>query len=151
PAFLSSANHLFFVFVTGDPTDWPEAAADAWSFIPERIFLEERVRAGGSGRHRPAPPSSGPPPRSITLIERVPGPSRAEAGSVLLEREPPVAEIAVTNRAGVHRFMVGARGIEDGIIFGRADRCDSARVFQNPALSRVHLLLISINGEMVAI
>jgi hypothetical protein len=151
PAFLSSANHVFFVFITGDPTDWPDSAADAWSFIPERIFLEERVRAGGSGTHRPAPPASGPAPRSITLIERVAGPTRAEVAGQLVEGEPPVAEIAVRNRTGVHRFPVGARAIEDGIIFGRADRCDSARVFQNQALSRVHLLLISINGEIVAI
>ncbi|WP_045119302.1 FHA domain-containing protein [Haliangium ochraceum] len=40
PLFVRCGSYALFCLPTGDPTSWPEAAADAWACIPERVYLE---------------------------------------------------------------------------------------------------------------
>lgn len=40
PLFVRCGNYALMCLVTGDPTAWPERAEDAWSFIPERVYLQ---------------------------------------------------------------------------------------------------------------
>ena len=40
--FLACGNYALFFLVTGDPSAWPENAADAWACIPERVYVREQ-------------------------------------------------------------------------------------------------------------
>ncbi len=42
PMFLACGNYALFFLVTGDPSAWPEDAADAWACIPERVYVGEQ-------------------------------------------------------------------------------------------------------------
>lgn len=42
PMFLACGNYALFFLVTGDPSAWPERAADAWAGIPERVYVGEQ-------------------------------------------------------------------------------------------------------------
>ena len=41
PTFLSVGGHALFIVVSGDDTEWPESASEAWKCIPERVYLDE--------------------------------------------------------------------------------------------------------------
>ena len=42
PALLSCGRHALYFLQTGDATDFPRSAADAWAMLPERIYIDER-------------------------------------------------------------------------------------------------------------
>jgi len=156
PAFVAAGNYAFFFFVTGDPTDWPESAVQAWSFIPERVYLEERPRiphgstsyARVSSREKPR---NIPMQRSITLVQGLRGPSRAERAMLIEDGEDKVAELTVVSHDAMQRMSIGERALQDGILLGRDERCVSASAFQHNALSRVHMLIADIGGTLYAI
>lgn len=151
PAFLAAGNYAFFFFVTGDPTDWPRAAAQAWSFIPERVYLEERERwARGSARRR-AVGRAVPLSRPITLIQETGPASRLAAHSLVARGEARVAELLVTSAGGSRCIPIGPTALEDGVLIGRSDRCESSELLRDSNLSRVHLLIIEIAGVPYAL
>jgi hypothetical protein len=152
PAFLSAASYAFFFFVTGDPTDWPESAKDAWAFIPERVYLEERQLAGRPGTQPCAEDVlSFIPDRPITVVRRLPAPGRVDQDRLLARGERPIARVAF---AGANQFIevpLGQRALEDGVLVGRSDRCDSPGILQDGVLSRVHLMLFALDGRFYAL
>lgn len=146
PAFFTAGNYALFFFTTGDPTDWPESAADAWSFIPERVYLEERPQVARGSARRPAVAIE----RPITLIQGTGAPSRI--GRRLLRRgERAVAELTLTGAGGSRRVQVGDAALADGVLIGRSDRCDASAALRDPSLSRVHMLLITIGERTYAL
>jgi FHA domain len=42
PMFLACGNYALFFLATGDPSAWPEDAADAWACIPERVYVDDQ-------------------------------------------------------------------------------------------------------------
>lgn len=159
PAFFAAANHAFFAFVTGDPTDWPECPRAAWSFIPERIYLAEQPRfADGSGEHGRAPAAAEVPivlpvpdaderrRQGITQVRRTSQPWSLNAGSLLAPDEAPVAELHLATPEVRTRIAVGRTALDAGILLGRYDRCDAASAFTDESLSRVHLLILDLAG-----
>lgn len=153
PAFFATGTHGFFVFVTGDPTDWPEHAHLAWSFIPERIYLEEHPRlAEGSACHRSAPErGAGRPGGRTTLIRNTRQARAPAAGLLLAADESPVAELRIVGSEHCECFQVGAAALDSGILLGRDERCHGASALGDQSLSRVHLLIIEVAGSIVAI
>jgi alpha/beta superfamily hydrolase len=92
------------------------------------------------------------PARRRTLVQAFAGPSRARR-SLLGEHEPPLGALRVRSDKGVSTIIVGGRAAREGALFGRYDRCDNEglTVLSNGRISRVHMLLIEIAGELYAI
>jgi hypothetical protein len=56
--------------------------------------------------------------------------------------------------AGANQFIevaLGERALDDGILVGRSDRCDSPGILQDRILSRVHLMLFTLGGRFYAL
>ena len=137
-------------------------ADEAWARVPERLYFDpragdsavERPRARRPGRRSGAvgPPSIAPShSASITLVPTLPGPvfpSRDLAGS-----DPPRGELVVRSPAGRVSLRLGAGAARQGVLLGRYERCDTTGlpVLSNPSLSRVHLLVIEMDGALYAV
>ena len=149
PVFLTCAGVALLAFVTGDSTDWPERAADAWDIQPERIFVDERLADGSAPR--PLPFAAGPAcGRHRTTIVRQAGPRHIVD---LGDHEPPAGHLLLVTRRGRHQLEVGADALGRGVLLGRYDRCHNraTSAVLGTRVSRVHLLLIDIAGDLVAI
>jgi len=81
PMFLACGNYALFFLVTGDPSSWPENAADAWACLPERVYVGEqeaepdrwkrrRGRRAGLGAAAPTDNRGIAAPRARTSSER---------------------------------------------------------------------------------
>jgi hypothetical protein len=143
PALLRCPGHAVFILPLGDPTDWPASAVLAWSYLPERVYFDERA-------HRRATPA--PPTRAgrQSVLSQTRGPRGAH--DLLGAGETAVAELHVCGPDGRHRLPIGASALDDGILLGRYARCDGSYLFaSDAAISRVHLLLIRLDDRVVAI
>ena len=115
PAIIRCAGYVLFVLPLGDPTDWPADPHDAWSILPERVYLRE----------------SGPRDTGMMLA------LRDVAG---------VIELA----GGI--LAIGSDTLHDGLLLGRYLRCDGASYIDDDIqLSRVHLLLLEVDGTLLAV
>jgi hypothetical protein len=142
PAVVRCAGYSLFALPLGDPTDWPADADDAWAMLPERVYFDELACS---------PEGSMPP-------------LRASAGRSLVMRTSGVwdaaAELAPNGAAGVlevdgptrgGEIAIGDGALRDGVLLGRYARCDGAILLDDPSLSRVHVLVIHIEGAVLAI
>jgi hypothetical protein len=66
---------------------------------------------------------------------------------------PARGELIVRSDAGRVALRLGARAARQGVLLGRYARCDTAGlpVLSNPSLSRVHLLLVELDGVLYAV
>lgn len=160
PAFLSLHRHAVMVFTTGDSTDWPARAEDAWSCLPERVFVEEQLERFPSfpvgtdpaidldarARHRVLLG------RTSTII-RLAAPVRAEDDlGHLGERSR--GSLTISSHAGLQILEVGSQALRRGILIGRYSRCDASAdsgVVRERSVSRVHLLVTEVDGSAYAI
>jgi FHA domain len=171
PTFVRVGTYVLFILCTGESGPWPEDAADAWQCVPERVYVEEadaepdRWRRRRRGKAVPPTASHGlaagtgvvdPWERegsraSITLVKTSPGPSRAR-----LDR---VGDGAIW---GTLRLRAGGRGqalvvaesaARTGVLIGRYERCDThgATVLAHHGISRVHVLVVEVDGALYAI
>jgi hypothetical protein len=180
PTFLSAGGHALFIVVSGEDPVWPESAAEAWKCIPERVYLDEkdaepdrwkRRRKHGMGRGFDEPTDGGagfaegtgvveeaPPPKSkedpmrITLVRTQPGPARARV-SLIADDDLEIGQISVAADGRSQRIAIGEKAADSGILLGRYERCDThgASVVAHHGISRVHLLLLQVEGEVYAI
>jgi hypothetical protein len=169
-----------FIVVSGEDPVWPESAAEAWKCIPERVYLDEkdaepdrwkRRRKHGMGRGFDEPTDGGagfaegtgvveeaPPPKSkddpmrITLVRTQPGPARARV-SLIADDDLEIGQISVTADGRSQRIAIGEKAADSGILLGRYERCDThgASVVAHHGISRVHLLLLQVEGDVYAI
>ena len=115
PAILRCAGYVLYVLPLGDPTDWPSDALDAWSILPERVYLRE----------------AGPRDTGMMLALRDVAGVIEMAGGVL---------------------AVGSDTLRDGLLLGRYLRFDGTSYIDDDIqLSRVHLLLVEVDGTLLAI
>jgi hypothetical protein len=149
PVFLTCDRFALLAFVTGDPTDWPDRAADAWDIQPERIFVDERLAEGSAPRQRPRPPSPPSAHRASTVIRLLDGPRHLAAAT----DDPADGHFHLASAHGRLRLPVGDDALRRGLLVGRYERChnhaDSPVLDTN--VSRVHLLLVDVAGRPVAI
>ena len=148
PVFLTCEGFALLAFVTGDPTDWPERAADAWDIQPERIFVDERL-AEGSGPRRLPPPRRASGRRASTVVRLQGGPRHLAAAT----DDPAAGHLHLASAGGRLRLPVGDDALRRGLLLGRYQRCHNhaASPIVDTSVSRVHLLLVDIAGRPVAI
>jgi hypothetical protein len=156
PAFIRVGHYAVFFLTTGDPTDWPAHAKNAWSYLPERVYLEERFGDGtGSHGHRvPELEAAGlkkrKPGRRRTFLQTTMGP-RASGANLLRSDENLVGLLKIRTANKSAALKVGSAAARDGILLGRYERCAKANVLADGRISRVHLLVIEIAGRLWAI
>jgi hypothetical protein len=124
-----------------EPTDGGGLAAGTG--VVEQEEVEKAARQGAQAAEDAA---------RITLVRTQPGPARARV-SLIAEDDLEVGQIAVTAEGKAQRIAVGERAVEAGILLGRYERCDThgASVVAHHGVSRVHLLLLQVAGDVYAI
>jgi len=146
PALLRCSGYALFLLPLGDPTDWPESAADAWAMIPERVYFDEldcsprgsmpRLRPDAMATHR-------------SMIIRTQGPRDTGASLVMRGDHAGTLELIGNHHRGA--LTLGQEALKDGVLIGRYARCDGAGLLDDPSLSRVHVLLLHVDDALLAI
>ncbi len=124
PILLRCASYALMLFPTGEAADpWPEDAEAGWARVSD----------------------------AATSSISFPGPVFVEPRS--LGSGPARGELVVSGEYSRATLLVGQEAARQGVLLGRYDRCDGARlpVLAHQSLSRVHLLVIEVGGTLYAI
>lgn len=127
---------------------WPAHAEAAWQTLPPRQFIDRR-----------SPRALADAPRPQLLAERCPrdldhsfvtmlGPALVLDGC---DDEMPWGEIRIELTGLKQKNRVSAERLEHGVLIGRYERCGIAFRDRRNNVSRVHLLMVRIAGEVWAI
>jgi hypothetical protein len=147
PAVVRCAGHTLVMLPLGDPSDWPERGADAWSMLPERVYFDELEHSPRGSlqaiEHRPRARSE----RSVVM--RTTGTRDTGMGLVDNGDLAGTLELYGRDRHGV--VSVGAAALKDGVLLGRYARCDGHMLLEDPKLSRVHALLVQVDDALLCI
>ena len=164
PAMLRCGEHALFLLPLGDPSDWPVSPDDAWAMLPERVYFDELLRApDGTNAHKleqseqgaaipvaiPAQMREMPGMRRTSTMIRTHGPR--DSGVCLAQSGVIGGTIDLIGPNLAGQISIGERELRDGVLLGRYARCDSAQFCDDPSLSRVHALLIQIDGRVVIV
>jgi hypothetical protein len=145
PALLRCAGHALFMLPLGDPSDWPASADDAWGFLPERVYFDELLRAPeGSLTRMPLGTAT-----RQSMIFRTHGPRDSSVDLLSSGVAAGTLDLIGPNVAGT--ITIGQSELRDGVLLGRYARCDSAKLTDDPSMSRVHALLIQIEGRVLLV
>lgn len=145
PAIVRCGGYAIYMLPLGDPSDWPDTGADAWAYLPERVYFDELARpAEGSVMRALAAPR-----RGQTLVIRTAGPR--DTGMPLASRDDVAAQLVVRGPGGPRAIDVGHQALREGVLLGRYARCDGAGRGDDGALSRVHALLLRVDERLLAI
>jgi hypothetical protein len=145
PAIVRCAGHGIFIMPLGDPSDWPEDPRQAWDMLPERVYLDElRGDPRGSLTNLPVKVK-----RNTSAIFRTLGPR--DTGVGLVDRGDVAGTLEIRGPKLEGRLTLGERALRDGVLLGRYARCDGAALLDDPSLSRVHVLLLHVDGALLAI
>ena len=150
PVFLTCDGFALLAFVTGDPTDWPERAADAWDIQPERIFVDERLAEGSAPRRLPRASSAFASRRATSVVRLLEGPRHLAAPGA---GDLAAGSLQLATPHGRLDLPVAAGALRRGLLVGRYERCHNhpASPLLDDRVSRVHLLLLDVAGHPVAI
>jgi hypothetical protein len=158
PVMIRCASLALMFFPTeAGGAGWPESANEAWRNVPERVYVEgkslgrERGPVCGAKRWRVEGELSRARPVGQTLVGTLPGPLVASAESS--DSGSSRGELRLRSQLGRASVKLGARALEQGVLIGRYERCDTAglRLLSVPSLSRVHLLVIELDGALHAV
>lgn len=151
PAIIRCGGYTMFMLPLGDPTDWPEQGKDAWEMLPARVFLDEVVAEGSSVVKLEARPMRvGSPNMRQTIVTRTHGPQ--DSGSMLVQRGDTVGVIELSTPHRELRMNVGERALQNGVLFGRYDRCDAmGAAADDGTLSRVHIMIVKVENRLMVI
>ncbi len=147
PVFLSLGRYHLAIIPLGQiPKHMPASIADAWSCLPQRTFLS----ALGQGSKQTLLPERFGGPASTTSVTLLP----SSIGLRELEETPVpphqrIATLYLQSQDMRLTFHVGHEHLERGILIGRYGRCLGSGF--DRSVSRVHLLLATIAGEVIAI
>jgi hypothetical protein len=147
PVFLSLGRyHLAIVPLGQIPKIMPEKTADAWATLPERTFI---TALGQGSRQTLLPERFGGPSTtsSITLLPSSIG--LREVADSPVDPRSRIATLYLQSEQMRMTYQVGHEHLERGILIGRYGRCLSAGF--DRSVSRVHLLLAAVDGEIIAI
>jgi hypothetical protein len=156
PLLLWCGSLALLLFPTGGGTPtWPEDADAAWSRVPERRYVEKTPALLGRGpavavRARPLDPPQ-PDVGATTLVNTFAGPVFPSLDPD--ESDPPRGELLVASASGRAAVRLGPQAARRGVLLGRYERCDTTGlpVLVDPALSRVHLLVVEMDEALYAI
>jgi hypothetical protein len=139
---LRAASYSFFAVPTGSPPPWKRDAEDPWLTLPRRVLVAE-----------PRSPRSPPVRRHIarggqTSVSFVSGPEEPGPEPVLLAGEIVEGHLVIANGGAEQKLTVGATALERGIILGRYSRCSGDTSVMTDLVSRVHGVVIAIDGQV---
>ena len=139
PMILYVGGVVVFALPTGDPTDWPERAHDAWACFPERIYFEERLAEGSAPRALPRHD-----PRHTRVTVRQPPAPLAPR----LDDGPPIGHLHVRADGKSTHFPISAEALQRGVLVGRYARCQAGALAfgDDDRVSRVHACLLEVDG-----
>ena len=141
--FFAIGSYALFCAATGAPERWPELASEAWRLATGRttalriVRPDERRADDQSWHERPA---------SVSVIR---GPIRTDA-RLLAPTEARICTLAVSAGARRERLALGDAALDRGLLLGRYSRCDGDGIWQSDEVSRVHLLILRVDGEVFA-
>lgn len=154
PAMLSSGDYALFFLQTGDATDWPPLAGDAWAMLPQRVYLDERGaepdRWQRRRANRRAPRMDHEEAAGLSRVTAIRGPVGTDE-KLIREGEEPLGALNVLTAESARRVRVGPAALSRGILLGRYSRCDVADMLDDDCISRSHLLLLQVEGKVYAI
>lgn len=147
PIFVSLGRyHLAIVPLGQLPKTLPVSTNAAWAALPNREFVASVAEGTGS---RLLPQGMGGPV-GTTSVTRLPSSvGLEELVSTPVEPTFSVARLTVQGKKKRHEFNVGIEHLERGILIGRYGRCVGRGL--DPTVSRVHMLLTCVAGEVLAI
>jgi hypothetical protein len=89
---------------------------------------------------------------AITLVRTQPGPARARLDAAG-DGRPPLGTLKLTSGGRSQAMVLAHHAAEAGILLGRYERCDThgATVLAHHGVSRVHLLVVEVEGTLYAI
>jgi hypothetical protein len=164
PVFASCARYALFLLPCDDGLPWPERGVDAWDCLPARVYLDDvlaepdrwtrrRMRAGApvdDPRRAGAQPDPGN--RRPTWVVALGGPTPARQ-RMLAEDEQALGELRITSADGTGAIVVGRTALREGVLLGRAPRCDTGPtgLLTSREISRVHLLVMEVDNDLYAI
>lgn len=160
PIFIRCGHFALFCLPTGDGQEWPPSPEAGWSCIPERVYLQESAAEPDRWARRRRPRT--PPPeeegsqsqalKKITHVQRIRGPARARQ-NLLGEGEEPLGTLQIQTGDASQKLVIGSGAARRGVLLGRYERCDSNEetLLVDRNISRVHLLLVEVGGELYAI
>jgi len=147
PVFLRAGAYTLFVIPKEAGT--PFCPETAWEDLAERIHLEEAVL----GHRRVSRiPNRMAHAWDATVILRLPGPV-FDHEQLLEDGENPQGMLVVRSAQGEMRLLLGRTAASRGVLLGRYPRCDGGEmgILCDPAISRVHALVIEIAGSLYAL
>ena len=140
---LRAASYSLFFFPTGTPPPWDPDAQDPWLSLPARVVVADERVAAEPRRSRVGRRS--PNETSVSVRE---GPSEPGPAPV---REPgeEIEGLLILSTGGAQaRLSVGGRALERGVILGRYSRCAGDTAVMSDQVSRVHAMLVRIEGTL---
>jgi len=155
PTYLSIGSFALWFMPCSPAFSWPARAADAWSSMPPRTFVDRRAPASLEKRAGvdalPPPRLRGGPYRGLEEPSRV----TTQASPLLLgdDEEPEIAWGTIRLQAGTAKAKrrVSAERLEQGLLIGRYERCGLSLGEIDRNVSRVHFLLVRIGADVWAI
>jgi hypothetical protein len=147
PVFLEAGAYLLLMFPTGEER-WPLDAEASFDLLPERIFLDDRAAEPDRWARAEAPAARRAARRSYVTL--MPGPMPVGA-SLLDPSERSLGALSIESSGGRSALKIGPSAADRGVLLGRLPRCDASGLLAHPALSRVHLMLVSVRDELYAL
>lgn len=135
PVLLSAASYSLLIVGTGGELPWQRDAANPWSTLPQRRVITEH-----RGDSRPLRPLQ--QRHDDVTICAVSGPHLLKWKATLQPQEAVEGHLIV----GELRLPVGARALQRGLILGRSERCDGQPTSMGHEISRVHAVIIRVDG-----
>jgi hypothetical protein len=146
PAIVRCAGFVLFMLVLGDPSDWPVDAADAWSMLPERVYLDELDNCAAGSLPKIRRPRFD---ARETFITRTNGPRDT---AMRLAQGDGVGTLEIFTPHRQLSILVGADALKDGVLLGRYGRCDLTEAAgEDTSLSRVHALLMQFEDRLLLV
>lgn len=163
PVFLHCGAHTVLFFPTGDEIAWPDDPAAGWQCIPERVYFDEHAadldarralaqQEPPTPRPEPAPADDAPSRHAgVSIVTSLRGPRFVDRR--LGDDDILMGHLKVRTRHGRERIPIGRAGAHLGLLLGRYSRCEphSRGIIRDHQVSRVHVLLVRIDGELWAV
>lgn len=146
PVFLSLGRyHLALIPLGQLPETMPVNTREAWASLPQREFLSAMAQGTGTALLPEKRATLGT--SSITSLPSSVGLKALEDSQSF--QVDTVATLIIQGQGKRREFKVGAENLERGILIGRYPRCVGSGLGRR--VSRVHLMLASVGGTIVAI
>lgn len=150
PVYVAIGRYALWLLPSGgvENKGWPAHAAAAWDALPPRQFIDQRSPRAFAGGPRPHLAAERYPRELDHSFVTMLGPPLVLDGC---DDEMAWGEIRIEASGLKQKSRVSAERLEHGVLIGRYERCGIAFSDRRNNVSRVHLLMVRIAGEIWAI